>query len=647
MPRGPEGPSLSTASRRVRPVRIAPIASIVRTAPDGSVYLRSPTPLGPYPARITDKLDEWASRAPDRIFLAERDPGGAWRTVTYEEARAKVRSLAQALLDRGLSGDRPVAILSGNGIDHGLLALACMYVGVPYAPIAPAYSLQAKEFAALGHVFNLLEPRLVFAADGAAFERAIGSMLSPDIELVVSGRAAGDRRATAFAALERTNVTAAVDRARDAVGPDTIAKILFTSGSTGRPKGVINTQRMLCANQEMIRSVLTFLRDEPPILCDWLPWNHTAGGNHNFGLVLFNGGTLYIDEGRPVPGLIEATVHNLRDVAVTAHFGVPRSYEMLMPHLRADEALRRRFFSRLKLLFYAAAGLSQRFFDELRDMAAQTCGEEILWMTGFGATETAPFALSTGSEGASSGLLGLPAPGLELKLARVGSKMEARLRGPSITPGYWRQDDLTRAAFDDEGYYRLGDAMRFVDGADPAKGLLFDGRLAEDFKLSSGTWVSVGPLRAKFLAAADGYAQDVVIAAPDREFVSALIFPNMRLCRGLCPPGPDTRTGPGVDDVAPPQAIVGHPAVRAKFRAALDELARQSSGSSTVIARAILLEEPPSIDAQEITDKGSINQKAVLLNRAALVEELYALSPPPRILHVTISLTRTVSPNDD
>jgi feruloyl-CoA synthase len=620
----------SSTGRRIRPVRIASLDAIVRTTPDGSVYLRSPTPLGSYPTRIAEPLEYWADRAPHRVFLAQRDHAGVWRTLTYEDARAKVRNLAQALLARGLSADRPVAILSGNSIEHGLLALGCMYAGVPYAPIAPAYSLQAKEYSALGHVFGLLRPGLVFAAEGDAYERALRSVLSPDIELVVAAPITTTRRATSFAELESTPATDAVDGARDSVGLDTIAKILFTSGSTGRPKGVINTQRMLCANQEMIRSVLPFLADDPPILCDWLPWNHTAGGNHNFGLVLFNGGTLYIDEGRPIPAGIVATVRNLSDISVTAHFGVPRSYEMLMPYLRADEALRRRFFSKLKLLFYAAAGLSQRFFDELREMAVQTCGEEILWMTGFGATETAPFALSTGREGASAGLLGLPAPGLELKLTPVGAKMEARLRGPSITPGYWRQDELTRAAYDEEGFYRLGDAMRFVDPNDPAKGLLFDGRFAEDFKLSSGTWVSVGPLRAKILTAAEGCAQDVVIAGPDRPFVSALIFPNLPLCRALCV---------DLGDAAPVRAVLDHPNVRTKLRAALDEVARGSTGSSTLVGRALLLEDPPSIDAREITDKGSINQKAVLEQRSALVEELYGSSPSPRTICVSVHAT--------
>jgi feruloyl-CoA synthase len=622
---------MTVTGRKIRDVAVASLETVVRFGADGSIYMRSPEVLGSYPANITERLEYWADRTPTRVFLAQRGDAGAWRTVTYREALAIVRALAQALLDRKLSAERPVAILSGNSIEHGLLALACLHVGVMYAPIATAYSLQMREFAALGHVFEILCPGLVLAVEGHLYERALDAVAPSGVELV--GVIPPERRRfTPWSDLVNTGVTGEVDRARATVGPDTIAKVLFTSGSTGRPKGVVNTQRMLCANQEMIRRVLTFLANDPPILCDWLPWNHTAGGNHNFGLVLYNGGTLYIDEGRPTPTGIEATVRNLRDVAVTAHFGVPRSYEMLMPFLRTDAALRARFFSDLKLLFYAAAGLSQRFFDELRDLAVQTCGEEILWMTGFGATETAPFALSTGSDGASAGLLGLPAPGLELKLAAVGSKLEARLRGPSITPGYWRQPLLTDAAFDEEGYYRLGDAMRFVDPLEPARGLLFDGRLAEDFKLSSGTWVSVGPLRAKVLAASGGYAQDAVIAAPDRAFVAALIFPDIGRCRDLCH---------DLDPAAPVRAVVDHPAVRSRFRSVLDAIADQGTGSSTIVERAIVLDEPPSIDAREITDKGSINQKAVLQHRSDLVQQLYADLPSDHVLIAASAGTRS------
>jgi feruloyl-CoA synthase len=607
---------------RIREVRIAATEATVRFGIDGVVYMQSPHPLGPYPTRLTERLEEWAVRAPDRPFLAQRESPRTWRCLTYSQVLSRVRNLSQALIDRGLSQTTPLVILSGNSIEHALLALASMYAGVLYAPIAPAYSLQAREYGTLARIFNLMKPRLVFAAEGAPYERALRSVLPRDVELVVAAAPPDDIPVTSFLELENTPATIAVDEAHDRVNADTIAKILFTSGSTGKPKGVINTQRMLCSNQEMIRTVLAFLADEPPVLCDWLPWNHTAGGNHNFGLVLYNGGTLYIDEGRPLPSAFENTVRNLREIAITAHFAVPRTYEMLLPYLRTDRVLRERFFSRLKLLLYAAAGLSQRFFDELRALAVDTIGEEILWMTGFGATETAPFALSTGREGAASGLLGLPAPGLELKLAPVGGKIEARLRGPSITPGYWNDQALTRTAFDEEGFYRLGDAMRFVDRDDPAKGLVFDGRLAEDFKLSTGTWVSVGPLRAKFLALAGGYAQDVVIAGHDRAFVAALIFPNLQTCRELCPEL----------NQSAPEAVIEHPQVRQQFQAALDELARQSTGTSTVVVRAIVLDQPPSIDAAEITDKGSLNQKAVLQNRANLVDELYVPSPSARVI---------------
>jgi feruloyl-CoA synthase len=375
--------------------------------------------------------------------------------------------------------------------------------------------------------------------------------------------------------------------------------------------------------------VMAFLADEPPTLCCWLPWNHTAGGNHNFGLVLYNGGTFYIDEGKPTPGLFDITLRNLREIPATAHFTVPRTYEMLLPHLRSDAMLRETFFRNLKLYFYAAAGLGQRFWDELRDLALEACGEELLIVTGFGATETAPFALTTGGVGAVAGMIGLPSPGMELKLVPVGAKKEARVRGPNITPGYWGDAAMTRAAFDEEGFYRLGDAMDFVDPADPQKGLLFNGRLAEDFKLSTGTWVSVGPLRSKILMQAAGYAQDVVIAGHDRGFAAALVFPNVARCRELAlHPSPDT----------PASEVLRHPAVRSRFQSIFDDLARQGTGSSTFVSRAVILDVPPSLDAREITDKGSLNQGAVLRNRAALVEDLYSIPPPA---HVIVSAGHT------
>jgi len=369
------------------------------------------------------------------------------------------------------------------------------------------------------------------------------------------------------------------------------------------------------------------------VLCCWLPWNHTAGGNHNFGIVLYNGGTFYIDEGKPTPGLFDVTLKNLREIPATAHFTVPRTYEMLLPHLRSDRTLRDTFFKKLQIYFYAAAGLGQRFWDELRDLAIDACGEELLIVTGFGATETAPFALTTGGVGAVAGMIGLPSPGMELKLAPVGAKKEARVKGPNITPGYWGDEALTRAAFDEEGFYRLGDAMDWVDPADPQKGLMFDGRLAEDFKLSTGTWVSVGPLRTKILMQAAGLAQDVVIAGHDRDFAAAMVFPNMALCRQTS----------GLAADASVHDVLAHPAVAARFQAAFDTLARQATGSSTFVARAILLEVPPSLDAREITDKGSINQQAVLRTRAAFVEELFATPPPA---HVIVCGPVKASPRD-
>jgi feruloyl-CoA synthase len=623
--------------RRVRPVHIADNVAAVRHEPDGTIYMRSTRSIEPYAVRITDRLEHWAAEAPDRVFLAQRpapapgEPAGevtGWRTVTYGQALEQVRRLAQGLLDRKLSRDRTVVILSGNSIEHGLLALAAMYVGVPYAPIAPAYSLQANEFGTLRQVFDRMKPGLVFAAEGERFERALTDALPAGVELVVSSSAPVGLPSTSFADLQATP-TAAVDAARDRVDGDTVAKVLFTSGSTGRPKGVINTQRMLCSNQVMIRSHFRFLADEPPVLCCWLPWNHTAGGNHNFGIALYNGGTLYIDEGKPTPQHFAMTLRNLREIAAVAHFTVPRTYEMLLPHLRRDPVLRETFFRNLKIYFYAAAGLGQRFWDELRDLSFDACGEELAFVTGFGATETAPFALCTGATGANAGWLGLPVPGLELKLTPVGSKREARVKGPNVTPGYWGDDALTHAAFDEDGYYKTGDAMEFVDPDDPGKGLVFDGRLAEDFKLSTGTWVSVGPLRARIVAAGRGLVQDVVIAGHDRNFAAALVFPNLGRCRDAA----------GLDSDAPAADIVAHPAVRQRFQEAFDSLAAESTGSSTFVTRAVILDVPPSLDAKEITDKGSINQKAVLQHRASIVDDLYADAPSDRVLQAAARQT--------
>src|SRR3984885_10335142 len=576
-------------SAPVRQVRFPPAGMESSYRPDGSLVVRPLHPLGPYPDKLTQRLDHWAAHTPDAVFLAERDGTGAWRTATYAQMRVSARNVAQALLGRPLSAERPIAILSGNDIEHAALGLGAMYAGIPFAPISPAYSLVSSDFGKLRLIFDILTPGLVFVSAGAPFRKALAAMLPPDAGLFFGGDPAG-LPATPFSVLETTAATSAVDRAHASVGPDTIAKFLFTSGSTGTPKGVINTQRMLCSNQEIVRTMLPFVVDDPPVLCDWLPWNHTFAGNHDFGLVLYNGGSYYLDDGRPVANGIDATIRNLDDVQPTIYLNVPRGFEMVLPYLRERREFRDRFFGRLRLMYYAGAGLSQPVWDELQELAVESCGERILMFTGLGSTETGPAALFPYWEEDRAGHVGLPVPGVELKLLKAGEKHEARLRGPSITPGYWREPELTRAVFDEEGFYCLGDALLSVDPADPGKGFIFDGRIAEDFKLATGTWVSVGPLRAKFLAHCAPYLRDVVFAGHDGPYVAALIFPNVEACRSLCPELP---AGASDADVARSEPA------RAKFRKLLYELAQTGTGSSNRVARAMLMEELPSIDAHE------------------------------------------------
>ncbi len=615
--------SSATTKPPLRAVRLGPADVLVERRSNGAIVLRSPHPLPDYPKNLTQRLVHWAAAAPDRVFLAQRDADGGWRTLSYKEALASVRAIAAALLERDLSVERPIAILSGNDIEHALIGLAAMHVGIPYAPISVPYSLMSQDFGKLKTIVDILTPGLVFAANGTAFARALAAAVPNDVEIVVTTSPPPHRPATLFATLRETQPSAAVDAAHDKVGPDSIAKILFTSGSTGQPKGVINTQRMLCANQAMIRCGFAFFADEPPVLVDWPPWNHTFGGNHDFGLVLDNGGSFYIDEGRPLPGAIEATVRNLRDVGPTIYLNVPKGFEMLLPYLRSDAALRARFFSRLKVLFYAGASLAQHVRDELQELAIAATGERIIFLSSLGSTETAPAALACTFESERTGNIGLPLPGVELKLVPRDGKFEARLRGPNITPGYWRSPALTAQAFDDEGFYKIGDALKFADPADPAKGLLFDGRLAEDFKLATGTWVSVGPLRAAFIAHCAPLVRDVVLTGADRDDVAALVFPDLDACRALAP---------GLAPDAPAAALLADPRVRGEFARLLAALAAPARGTSNRVTRALLLAEPPSLDIGEMTDKGSINQRAVLVHRARLVEELYAEPPPARVI---------------
>ena len=566
-------------------LRMAP-AEVTLDRKGANLYLRSPQKLAPYARCVTEWLVKWSDAEPGRTFLAERK-GEGWRKLSYRETYGAVRRIGQALLERGLGSGKPAAILSDNSVDHALLSLGAMHVGVPVAPISPAYSLMSKDFGKLKHIFELLKPGLVFAAEPAKFQPAL--------------QAVGAKSASLEELLE-VNPGSTLEREHAKVGPDTVAKILFTSGSTGTPKGVINTQRMLCANQQQLAQAWPFVEDKPPVVVDWLPWNHTFGGNHNFNLVLRNGGTIYVDGGKPAPGLVETTVRNLKEIAPTMYFNVPRGYDLLLPYLERDAELRRNFFRDLDVLFYAAASLPQNLWDRLKKLAAQERKSELAMLSAWGSTETSPLATSVHFPMERPGVIGLPVAGCELKLVPCAGKLEVRVRGPHVMPGYHRRPDLTKAAFDEEGFYRIGDAVKLADPADPAKGVVFDGRVAEDFKLSTGTWVNTGAIRVKLIAAADPLIQDAIITGHDRNEVGALVF------------------------LSPATKDMSQPALQSRLSAALKTLASEG-GSSTYPARLLVMTEPPSIDANEITDKGYINQRAVLERRAALVEKLYAGGP--------------------
>jgi len=582
--------------------------------PGGGYLLRSPRPLGSYPDKLGEMLLYWAEAAPERTFLAQRDASGVWQEVSYAEAARRVDAIAQSLLDQGLSAERPVAILSDNGIDNGLLVLGAMRVGVPAVPISPAYSLMSRDHGKLKHILSQVTPGLIYAADGARFEPALKAVDRGDAQVVVSANPPAEVKATLFDTLLGTTPTPAVAAAYEQVGPDTIAKILFTSGSTGTPKGVINTQRMLCSNQQAIRQLWPFLEQRPPRIVDWLPWSHTFGSNHNFNMMLFHGGSLYIDGGKPLPGLIEQTVANLREIAPTLYFNVPRGFDMLLPFLEQDDALRENFFRELDLIFYAGAALPQNLWDRIEAVSARARGVRVPLVSAWGSTETAPLITSLYYPAERAGVIGLPAPGCELKMVPNGDKLELRIKGPNITPGYWKNPEATRDAFDEEGYYCIGDAGRLADPDDPLKGVVFDGRVAEDFKLMSGTWVHVGAVRVAAIAAGAPVIQDAVVTGHDREDLGLLIFPNPVGCKSLCPEAP---ADAGLD------TLITEPAVQAALRMGVTAYNRQHPGNSTRIGRALLMTEPPNIDANEITDKGYINQRAVLARRADLVTRLH------------------------
>ncbi len=625
-------------------LELAPAEVEVEPLAGGGMILRSPRPLEPYERHLGEMLHRWARECPQRTFLAERkgtrrgpEGGSGWREMSYAEVHARSAAIGQSLVDRGLGQDRPLMILSGNSVDHALMTLGALSAGVPVAPVSPAYSLISSDYGKLRHVFDTVRPAMLFVERPEMFLRALSSLDISDAssrgsgvppassaELVISGtQPDGCPRATPLAELTSTTPGAGLEAAEAMIGPDTIAKILFTSGSTGTPKGVINTHRMLCSNQQMLAQCWPFLRQPPPVLVDWLPWNHTFGANHNFNLVMKHGGTLYIDGGKPAPGAIDQTARNLREISPTIYFNVPAGFAQLVPCLERDPRLRASFFRRLRLIFYAGAALPQDLWQRLEALSLDTLGRKVAMVSGWGSTETAPMATAVHFEIDQAAVIGLPAPGVEIKLVPAGSKLELRVKGPNVTPGYLRDDQLTRAAFDHDGYYRIGDAGALADPADPAKGLVFDGRVAENFKLTSGTWVHAGALRVKVLAAAAPALQDAVVTGHDQGYLGLLAWLNVAACGELCG---DPEVAGKPEDLVRDAGVVDH------VRLALARHNAANSGSSRRIERVLLMAEAPSIDAGEITDKGYVNQLATLERRGHLVERLYRPEPPGDVI---------------
>lgn len=584
---------------------------------DGSLVVSSATPLEAYPECLVDKLIEWAQRTPNQVFLAKRPaPGAPWVTVTYAQAMDAAHRIATAISGLGLSAERPIAVLSENDLDHALLGLGAALAGVPFAPVSAAYSLQSQDFGKLRHVLELITPGLVFASDGARYGRAIEAVVPADCQVVLKTGSLTSRNALQWDAWSSVQPKESVATLRSRINADQIVKFLFTSGSTKLPKAVINTNRMICCNQSMIAQSLPFLRDKPPVFLDWLPWSHTFGGNHNFYMALFNGGTLYIDDGKPVPTAIGQTIANLREISPTAYFNVPKGYDMLTQAMKTDASLCGGFFKDLKLIFFSGASLPAPVWELLYSFSEQTVGRRVPIITSLGMTESSPAMLIVNRAGIQPGEVGVPMPGTQIKLIPSGDKLEARYRGPNITPGYWRMPEESAAAFDTQGWFCTGDALRFVDERNPDMGLAFNGRTGEDFKLITGTWVSTSSLRAKAGRLGSPYLVDIVVVGHDRGEVAAIAVPNLELCKTLV-------GDPNVAASSDPKVILRDARVQQWLQSIADAMAQGVTGSADRIVRWAFVEAPLSLDRGELTDKGSINQRMVMTNHAQLVKALY------------------------